>query len=129
MVNVVGSSIAKEVTTYSIPGQVRRSPWPPPRPILPSWGWLYLVGLYFADVLGSLGPSRYDELVAKLLLLPSCLEQVLDQKENIQYLCLPLRSTMSPSSSSAGNIDYAMGLEGSLKLKEISYILRGLRRR
>ena len=84
-------------------------------------GVLYLVGLYFADVLGRLEPERYDQLAEQLLLLPSCMEQVLDQKENIQYLASQYFNHESIFFIGR-NIDYAMGLEGSLKLKEISYI-------
>ena len=60
-------------------------------------------------------------LVRQLLLLPSCLEQVLEQKENIQYLASHYFNHESIFFIGR-NIDYAMGLEGSLKLKEISYI-------
>ncbi len=121
VVNVVGSSIAKEC------GDVLYT-WAGPEIAVATTkgystqlGVLYLVGLYFADVLGCIDSESYDRLVSQLLLLPSSLEQVLDEKENIQYLAS--RYFNHESIFFIGrNIDYAMGLEGSLKLKEISYI-------
>ena len=121
VVNVVGSSIAKECDDVLYTWAGPEIAVATTKAYSTQLGVLYLVGLYFADVLGKLEPRRYDELVAQLLLLPSCLEQVLDQKENIQYLASHYFNHESIFFIGR-NIDYAMGLEGSLKLKEISYI-------
>ena len=85
-VNVVGSSIAKECDDVLYTWAGPEIAVATTKGYSTQLGLLYLVGLYFADVLGRLEPERYDQLAEQLLLLPSCMEQVLDQKENIQYL-------------------------------------------
>ena len=121
VVNVVGSSIAKECddVLYTLAGP--EIAVATTKAYSTQLGVLYLLGLHFADVLGRLSSERYEMLVRQLLLLPSCLEQVLEQKENIQYLASHYFNHESIFFIGR-NIDYAMGLEGSLKLKEISYI-------
>ena len=121
VVNVVGSSIAKECDAVLYTWAGPEIAVATTKGYSTQLGVLYLVGLYFADVLGRLEPERYDQLAEQLLLLPSCMEQVLDQKENIQYLASQYFNHESIFFIGR-NIDYAMGLEGSLKLKEISYI-------
>ena len=121
VVNVVGSSIAKECDDVLYTWAGPEIAVATTKGYSTQLGVLYLVGLYFADVLGRLEPERYDQLAEQLLLLPSCMEQVLDQKENIQYLASHYFNHESIFFIGR-NIDYAMGLEGSLKLKEISYI-------
>ena len=121
VVNVVGSSIAKECDDVLYTWAGPEIAVATTKAYSTQLGVLYLLGLHFADVLGRLSPERYDALVRQLLLLPSCLEQVLEQKENIQYLASHYFNHESIFFIGR-NIDYAMGLEGSLKLKEISYI-------
>ncbi len=121
VVNVVGSSIAKECDDVLYTWAGPEIAVATTKAYSTQLGVLYLLGLHFADVLGRLSPDRYDTLVRQLLLLPSCLEQVLEQKENIQYLAFHYFNHESIFFIGR-NIDYAMGLEGSLKLKEISYI-------
>ena len=65
--------------------------------------------------------ERYSGAVRELLLLPSKLEQVLEQREGIQY-CASQYFNHESIFFIGRNVDYALGLEGSLKLKEISYI-------
>ena len=121
VVNVVGSSIAKECDDVLYTWAGPEIAVATTKAYSTQLGVLYLLGLHFADVLDRLSPERYDALVRQLLLLPSCLEQVLEQKENIQYLASHYFNHESIFFIGR-NIDYAMGLEGSLKLKEISYI-------
>ena len=121
VVNVVGSSIAKECDDVLYTWAGPEIAVATTKAYSTQLGVLYLLGLYFADVLGRLSSERYDALVRQLLLLPSCLEQVLEQQENIQYLASHYFNHESIFFIGR-NIDYAMGLEGSLKLKEISYI-------
>ena len=72
-------------------------------------------------MLGTVAPQEYDEIVQELLALPEKLEQVLAHVEDIQYFAS--RYFNHASIFFIGrNLDYAMGMEGSLKLKEISYI-------
>ena len=121
VVNVVGSSIAKECDDVLYTWAGPEIAVATTKAYSTQLGVLYLLGLHFADVLDRLSPERYDALVRQLLLLPSCLEQVMEQKENIQYLASHYFNHESIFFIGR-NIDYAMGLEGSLKLKEISYI-------
>lgn len=121
VVNVVGSSIAKECDDVLYTWAGPEIAVATTKAYSTQLGVLYLLGLHFADVLGRLSSERYEMLVRQLLLLPSCLEQVLEQKENIQYLASHYFNHESIFFIGR-NIDYAMGLEGSLKLKEISYI-------
>ena len=81
----------------------------------------YLIGIYMADLLGSITPSEYKELVENLISLPSKLDDILNDRENIQYLA-SIYFNRDNIFFIGRNIDYALSLEGSLKLKEISYI-------
>ena len=82
---------------------------------------IYLIALYFAKQLNTISMEEYDAIVAELQVLPDKMQQVLEQKENIQYYAS--RYFNHESIFFIGrNIDYAVGMEGSLKLKEISYI-------
>ena len=80
-----------------------------------------LVGLYLADLLGMVEQSEYDTILSEMQLLPEKMRQFLSHTEDIQYYAS--RYFNHDSIFFIGrNLDYAMGLEGSLKLKEISYI-------
>ena len=82
---------------------------------------VYLIGLYCADKLGTLPREEYDAILAELQTIPDKLEQILDNRADIQYFASLYFN--HPSIFFIGrNVDYAIGMEGSLKLKEISYI-------
>ncbi len=81
----------------------------------------YLIGLYMADILGTITKDEYDALVRGLLELPSKLEKILSSKEQVQYLA-SIYFNKENIFFIGRNIDYALTLESSLKLKEISYI-------
>ena len=121
IVNVMGSSIAREsdVVLYT---------WAGPeiavattKAYTTQLAVLDLLGLYFARRLGTLEEGEYRAILQELLLLPAKMEQVLEHREDIQYYAS--RYFNHDSVFYIGrNLDYALGLEGSLKLKEISYI-------
>ena len=121
IVNVVGSSIAREsdVVLYTWAG--------PEIAVATTKAYstqlavLDLLGLYFAEKLGTVARERYDRAVQELLVLPAKMEQVLEKKEKIQYYASQYFNHDSVFFIGR-NVDYALGLEGSLKLKEISYI-------
>ncbi len=121
IVNVVGSSIARESdeTLYTWAG--------PEIAVATTKAYstqlavLDLLGLYLARRLGTVEEERYHAAVRELLLLPSKLEQVLEKREDIQYYASQYFNHESIFFIGR-NVDYALGLEGSLKLKEISYI-------
>ena len=121
VVNVVGSSIAREsddvLYTWAGPEiAVATTKAYSTQLVL-----MDLVGLYLADVLGTVEPAEYSAIVDELAVLPEKLENVLAHVEDIQYFAS--RYFNHDSIFFIGrNLDYAMGMEGSLKLKEISYI-------
>ena len=121
IVNVVGSSIAREsddvLYTWAGPEiAVATTKAYSTQLVL-----MDLVGLYLADVLGTVEPAEYSAIVEELAVLPEKLEKVLAHVEDIQYFAS--RYFNHDSIFFIGrNLDYAMGMEGSLKLKEISYI-------
>ncbi len=119
--NVVGSSIAREAddVLYTWAG--------PEIAVATSKGYstqlaaLYLVGLYLADLLGTVDRSEYDAVLTEFQILPEKMERYLRDFQDTQYFAS--RYFNHGSVFYIGrNLDYAMGLEGSLKLKEISYI-------
>ena len=82
---------------------------------------LNLVGLYLADLLGTVERREYDAILAELQALPEKMQTYLANFEDTKYFAS--RFFNHDSIFFIGrNLDYAMGLEGSLKLKEISYI-------
>ena len=82
---------------------------------------VYLLALYLADLLGTISPEKYESYLADLQKLPEQIEAVLQNREHIQYFAS--RNFNAKDIFFIGrNIDYALSLEGSLKLKEISYI-------
>lgn len=121
IVNVVGSSVAREsdVVLYTWAG--------PEIAVATTKAYstqlavLNLLGLYFARVLDTVEEAEYKAILDEFLLLPGKVESVLANKDEIQYLAS--RYFNHNSIFFIGrNLDYGLGLEGSLKLKEISYI-------
>ena len=119
--NVVGSSIAREAddVLYTWAG--------PEIAVATSKGYttqlaaLDLVGLYLAEKLGTIARDEYDAILAELQALPEKMRSYLESFEDTKYFAS--RFFNHDSIFFIGrNLDYAMGLEGSLKLKEISYI-------
>ncbi len=121
IVNVVGSSIAREsddvIYTWAGPEIAVATT----KAYSTQMAVLDLIGLYFADALGTITPERYAELLAELQRIPEKMQTIFEQKDAIAYYAS--RYFNHESVFFIGrNVDYALGLEGSLKLKEISYI-------
>jgi glucosamine--fructose-6-phosphate aminotransferase (isomerizing) len=121
IVNVVGSTIAREsddvLYTWAGPEIAVATT----KAYSTQLAVVYLIGLYFADLMGTIEPAEYKAVVAELLLIPTKIEAILNNRKDIQYFASIYFN--HPSVFFIGrNIDYAVGLEGSLKLKEISYI-------
>ena len=121
IVNVVGSSIAREAdhVLYTWAGPeiaVATTKAYSTQLVL-----MDLVGLYLGDLLGTVDRAEYDAILSELQALPEKMRAVLADITPIQYFAS--RYFNHDSIFFIGrNLDYAMGLEGSLKLKEISYI-------
>ena len=82
---------------------------------------IYLLAVRCAKIRGTVGEARYGELTAELLALPEHIEKTLENKERIQWFASKYANAKEMFFIGRG-IDYAIGMEGSLKMKEISYI-------
>lgn len=121
IVNVVGSSIARESDNvfYTLAGPE----------IAVATTKAYSTQLVACDVLavqfgfarGALEAETYGALIEELLTLPEKIERVLQDKERIQWFAAKQAAAKDVFFIGRG-IDYAISMEGSLKMKEISYI-------
>ena len=82
---------------------------------------MYLISIYMAEKLGMVTSGEYAAFIRDIEALPEKVEEILKNKENIQYLASKFFNCHSIFFIGR-NLDYAVSLEGSLKLKEISYI-------
>nr|WP_278679704.1 glutamine--fructose-6-phosphate transaminase (isomerizing) [Clostridium paraputrificum] len=82
---------------------------------------MHLLALYFGKIKGILEETNEKEIVRALLILPDRIEKLLEEKENIEDIARLLAKEEDLFFLGRG-MDYALALEGSLKLKEISYI-------
>ncbi|MDT3844115.1 MAG: glutamine--fructose-6-phosphate transaminase (isomerizing) [Bacillota bacterium] len=121
IVNVVGSTIAREAdhvfytlagpeisvaTTKAYSAQLIAS---------------YLLAIEFAKVREKITDEQYAGYLEELQTVPEKIEKILDDKERIQWFAAKYANAQDVFFLGRG-IDYAVSLEGSLKLKEISYI-------
>ncbi len=121
IVNVVGSSIAREsddvLYTWAGPEIAVATT----KAYSTQLAVIYLIALRFAELLGTIGKEEYEDMVAELLTIPTKMERILENRKAIQYYA-SIYFNHESIFFIGRNIDYAIGLEGSLKLKEISYI-------
>lgn len=82
---------------------------------------MYLIAGYIADIRKTITDAEYESLVLDIQKLPDLVAEVLAEKETVQYLASKFYNCHSIFFIGR-NLDYAVALEGSLKLKEISYI-------
>ncbi len=121
IVNVVGSSIAREADDVLYTWAGPEIAVATTKAYTTQLVLMDLVGLYLADLLGSVEQAEYKAILEEIQLLPEKMEQLLEQVGDVQYFAS--RYFNHTSIFFIGrNLDYAIGLEGSLKLKEISYI-------
>ena len=121
IVNVVGSSIAREsdqvLYTWAGPEIAVATT----KAYTTQLALLSLLALWIARRLGTVSGEEFQAALAAFQELPGKMEEVLSRRDSIQYLAS--RYFNHDSIFFIGrNLDYALGLEGSLKLKEISYI-------
>ncbi|GCL74133.1 MULTISPECIES: glutamine--fructose-6-phosphate transaminase (isomerizing) [Paenibacillus] len=119
--NVVGSSVAREaddvITTWAGPEIAVASTKAYTSQLIA----FYLLGLYLAQTLGSQDDAYIAEVIAELKELPEKVERILAQSEAIKNVAEQIATHDNLFFIGRG-LDYAVALEGSLKLKEISYI-------
>lgn len=121
VVNVVGSSIAREADKvfYTLAG--------PEIAVATTKAYSTqlvacdILAVQFAKVRGRIDEKRYGELVEELLTIPEKIERILQDKERIQWFAAKQAASKDIFFIGRG-IDYAISMEGSLKMKEISYI-------
>ena len=121
VVNVVGSSIAREADDVLYTWAGPEIAVATTKAYSTQLVLMDLIALYLGDLLGTIEKTEYDTILHELEALPEKLERVLASIEDVKYFAS--RYFNHDSIFFIGrNLDYAMGLEGSLKLKEISYI-------
>ena len=121
IVNVVGSTIARETdhVFYTLAG--------PEIAVATTKAYStqliasYILSIEFARVRGMIDEDRAAELIAELQTIPDKIEKLLEDKERIQWFAAKQMNAQNMFFIGRG-IDYAVSLEGSLKMKEISYI-------
>lgn len=82
---------------------------------------IYLIAGYMAEKLGMFTSGEYSQFINGLQSIPDKVAEILKSKEEVQYLASKFFNCHSIFFIGR-NLDYAVSLEGSLKLKEISYI-------
>lgn len=121
IVNVVGSSIAREADDVLYTWAGPEIAVATTKAYSTQLVLMDLIGLYLADLLGTVSKEEYQTILQAVEALPEQMEAELKGLENVSYFAS--RYFNHDSIFFIGrNLDYAMGLEGSLKLKEISYI-------
>lgn len=118
VVNVVGSSIAREADTvlYTLAG--------PEISVATTKAYsaqliaMDCLSVKFAQVRRGM---EIDQYIEELVSIPKKIEKILEEKERIQWFASKVANKKDIFFIGRG-IDYAVGLEGSLKLKEVSYI-------
>lgn len=121
IVNVVGSSIAREADSvfYTLAG--------PEIAVAATKAYstqlmaTYILALQFAKVRGEISDETYKNMIAELQTIPDKIAKILEDKERIQWFASKQLNAHDVFFVGRG-IDYAICMEGSLKMKEISYI-------
>ena len=121
VVNVVGSSIAREADNvfYTLAG--------PEISVATTKAYsaqliaLYAIAVEFARVKGKIDDEKYNYFINEILSIPDKIAKIIEDKERIQWIANKFSSSKDVFFIGRG-IDYAICLEGSLKMKEISYI-------
>jgi glucosamine--fructose-6-phosphate aminotransferase (isomerizing) len=121
IVNVMGSSIAREADSvfYTLAG--------PEISVATTKAYsaqlmaAYCLALQFGKVRDTLNERAYKDMLAELQTIPQKIEKILGDKERLQWFASKYANAKDVFFIGRG-IDYAVSLEGSLKLKEISYI-------
>ena len=122
IVNVVGSSISREADNvfYTLAG--------PEISVATTKAYstqlvaTYVLAIQFAKVKGTISEEKYEELIRELQILPDKIRKIIeDDKERIQWFAAKQANARDAFFIGRG-IDYAISMEGSLKMKEVSYV-------
>jgi len=121
IVNVVGSSIAREADSvfYTLAGpEIAVATTKACSTQLMA---TYILAIQFAKVRGEISDETYKNMIAELQTIPDKIAKILEDKERIQWFASKQANAHDVFFVGRG-IDYAICMEGSLKMKEISYI-------
>lgn len=121
IVNVVGSSIAREADNVMYTWAGPEIAVATTKAYSAQLIALYLLAMKFACARGQMGEELLQEMLSDLRALPSQIEMLLNNKGKIQRFANRYLAAKDVFFIGRG-VDYAISLEGSLKLKEISYI-------
>ena len=121
IVNVIGSNIARDADNvfYTLAG--------PEISVATTKAYStqliagYLLAMQLSKVRGEITDERFAELLAEIQTIPDKVSKILEDKERIQWFAAKFANIHDAFFIGRG-IDYAVSLEGSLKMKEISYI-------
>ncbi len=121
IVNVVGSSIAREADSVMYTWAGPEIAVATTKAYSAQLSALYLLAMKLAKANDKISEERFKQLLVDLRKLPEQIELLLGQKEKIQHFANRYVGAKDIFFIGRG-IDYAISLEGSLKLKEISYV-------
>lgn len=121
IVNVVGSSIAREADNVMYTWAGPEISVATTKAYSTQLTALYMLGALFGDCRGTIEKEEYQEIIHELQALPEKIQQLLGDKERIQWFAAKYANAENVFFIGRG-VDYASSMEGSLKLKEISYI-------
>lgn len=121
IVNVVGSSIAREADNvfYTLAG--------PEISVATTKAYstqlmaVYSLALQFSLVREKITEEQYEKYITELQTIPEKIQKILEDKERIQWFAAKQANARDVFFIGRG-IDYAISMEGSLKMKEVSYI-------
>lgn len=121
IVNVVGSSIAREADSILYTWAGPEISVATTKAYSTQLAAVYLIGLLFGKTRNVISDDEYKAYIEELTELPDKIQKIVDEKERIQWLANKYSHVKNVFFIGRG-LDYAISMEGSLKLKEISYI-------
>ncbi len=121
VVNVVGSTIAREADNVLYTWAGPEISVATTKAYSTQLAALYLLAVLFGDIRGTVTSEEYKEMLEELKGIPDKISEILGDKERIQWFASKYANARDVFFLGRG-VDYATSLEGSLKLKEISYI-------
>lgn len=121
IVNVVGSSIAREADYVFYTWAGPEIAVATTKAYSAQLAAVYLLAIHFGRVRGNIDDRTYQCMIEELMLLPDKISRILEEKERIQWFANKFSHNNDVFFIGRG-LDYAASMEGSLKLKEISYM-------
>lgn len=121
IVNVVGSSIAREADNVMYTWAGPEIAVATTKAYSTQLAAIYLIGILFGKIRNTITDEEYAQYVAEVKELPDKIQTLLGDRERIQWFANKFASSHDVFFIGRG-LDYGTGMEGSLKMKEVSYI-------